>query len=108
MSSRAGVIPKKGFNKVKAGGDQAFTLPYGTSAAPIMNVKYIPSIKVGGKTYKGTGGNPIKVTSHQAAGSTGQQTQFSIAKNIKHTSKTPAFHAKGGYLGKKVRKPQKK
>jgi len=39
MSSRAGVIPKKGFNKVKAGGDQAFTLPYGTSAAPIMKCK---------------------------------------------------------------------
>jgi len=107
MSNRAGVIPKKGFNKVKAGGDQAFTLPYGTSAAPIMNVKYIPSIKVGGKTYKGTGGNPIKVTSHQAAGSTGKQTQFSTAKTIKHTSKKPAFHAKGGYA-KKMKKPQKK
>ena len=30
-------LPGKGFNKVKPGGDQAFTLPKGTSAAPIMN-----------------------------------------------------------------------
>ena len=29
----------KGFNKVKPGPDQAFTLPKGTSAAPIMQVK---------------------------------------------------------------------
>ena len=107
MSSRAGVIPKKGFNKVKAGGDQAFTLPYGTSAAPIMNVKYIPSVKVGGKTYTGTGGNPIKVTSHQAAGSTGQQTSGSVAQSIKLFKPKKLQYAKGGYA-KKVRKPQKK
>ena len=30
-------LPGKGFNKVKPGPDQAFTLPKGTSAAPIMN-----------------------------------------------------------------------
>ena len=99
MSSRAGVIPKKGFNKVKAGGDQAFTLPYGTSAAPIMNVKYIPSIKVGGKTYTGTGGNPIKVTSHQGAGKTGTQTQFSTAKTIKHVDDWKIFFKEVNFKG---------
>ena len=66
--SRSGPIVKRGFNKVKAGGDQAFTLPYGTSAAPIMNVKAKPyikkvkNVKVGDKVYKGTGNKKIKIT----------------------------------------------
>ncbi len=66
--SRSGPTVKRGFNKVKSGGDQAFTLPYGTSAAPIMNVKAKPYIKkvknvqVGDKVYKGTGNKKIKIT----------------------------------------------
>ena len=76
-------------NKVKPGYDQAFTLPKGTSAAPIMQVK-VPKpttnkvkinpfggrtkprpykyeekhIVVKGKVYKGTDNKKIKVSVH--------------------------------------------
>jgi ribosomal protein L10 len=39
MASRSGGSPIKNVNKVKPGHDQAFTLPKGTSAAPIMQVR---------------------------------------------------------------------
>ena len=49
MSGKSGVGSiKTNIRKVKPGPDQAFTLPKGTSAAPIMQVKVKP------KTYKDT------------------------------------------------------
>ena len=40
MATRSGGPPIKNVRKVKPGPDQAFTLPKGTSAAPIMQVKF--------------------------------------------------------------------
>ena len=41
MATRSGGPPIKNVRKVKPGPDQAFTLPKGTSAAPIMQVKIL-------------------------------------------------------------------
>tara|TARA_R100000781_G_C4015803_1_gene105288 strand:- start:45 stop:581 length:537 start_codon:yes stop_codon:yes gene_type:complete len=76
MASRSGGTQIKNVNKVKSGPDQAFTLPKGTSAAPIMNVKvpktYTSSLKavkqnikfISGKTKK----LPVKIYSPKIAG----------------------------------------
>ena len=48
MGSKSGAFTvKKGFRKAKPGYDQAFTLPKGTSAAPIKQAtKYKPKVKL--------------------------------------------------------------
>ena len=80
MVSRSGGTPIKNVNKVKPGYDQAFTLPKGTSAAPIMRLDtsvpvpkhYTSSLKaikqnikfIKGKTTK----LPVKIYSPKIAG----------------------------------------
>ena len=51
MASRSGGTPIR-TNKVKPGPDQAFTLPKGTSAAPIKNVPVKPKAKIKPKKIK--------------------------------------------------------
>jgi len=96
MASRSGG-GKIYFNKVRIGGDQAFTLPKGTSAAPIMNVKPTPYVKkvknvvVDNKVYKGTGNKKIKVTMYPPLkGPAGQVTRASGGKkpNLSQTEKS--------------------
>ena len=49
-------VPSTGFRKVKPGYDQAFTLPKGTSAAPIKQAtSYKPKIKVSKKRVADAG-----------------------------------------------------
>tara|TARA_Y100001951_G_scaffold34160_1_gene26925 strand:+ start:437 stop:781 length:345 start_codon:yes stop_codon:yes gene_type:complete len=86
MVSRSGGTQIKNLNKVKPGYDQAFTLPKGTSAAPIMQVKvskpvnpfggkikprpykyHEKNVVVGGKVHTGTGNKKIPVTVHPPA-----------------------------------------
>ena len=70
----------KNFRKVKSGYDQAFTLPKGTSAAPIKQAtSYKPKKKLS-KTDAFLGGSAIGILATEQFGKPGKTTKKPITK----------------------------
>ena len=68
------------FRKVKSGYDQAFTLPKGTSAAPIKQAtSYKPKMKLG-KADAFLGGSAIGILATEQFGKPGKTTKKPITK----------------------------